>query len=135
MEQIAQLKTMRDDALERLQINPDFKLVNSLDALISDLESVLAPVEVSLSQESEVAEDDLTTDETAIDISEDDGAPADPSLQSDDEVEIEISEISAEVAASEPEEISSAIEALEAELSQANNSTDDTSAPITPSLN
>ncbi len=39
MEQIQQLKTMRDEALERLQINPDYKLVTSLDTLIGDLEA------------------------------------------------------------------------------------------------
>ena len=40
MEQINQLKTMRDEALLRLRSNPDFKLVNSLEALIEDLEKV-----------------------------------------------------------------------------------------------
>ena len=43
MEQIEQLKTMRDEALARLQLNPDYKLVTSLDALISDLEASFAP--------------------------------------------------------------------------------------------
>ena len=43
MEQIEQLKTMRDEALGRLQLNPDYKLVTSLDALISDLEASFAP--------------------------------------------------------------------------------------------
>lgn len=40
MEQIKQLIEMRDAALARLQSNPDYKLVTSLDALISDLEGV-----------------------------------------------------------------------------------------------
>ncbi len=44
MDQIEQLKIMRDEALARLQANPDFKLVNSLDSLITDLETVLGPV-------------------------------------------------------------------------------------------
>ncbi len=42
MEQIEQLKSMRDAAQERLRANPDFKLKNSLDALIDDLESFIS---------------------------------------------------------------------------------------------
>lgn len=42
MEQIEQLKVMRDAAQERLRANPDFKLKNSLDALIDDLEAFIA---------------------------------------------------------------------------------------------
>ncbi len=42
MEQIDQLKSMRDAAQVRLQANPDFKLKNSLDALIDDLEAFIA---------------------------------------------------------------------------------------------
>ncbi len=43
MEQINQLKTMRDDALARLQANPDYRLLISLDQLIVDLETVVQP--------------------------------------------------------------------------------------------
>ncbi|MEM9332067.1 MAG: hypothetical protein AAGA53_12120 [Pseudomonadota bacterium] len=39
MEAINQLKSLRDEALERLQANPDYKLLTSLDELIVDLES------------------------------------------------------------------------------------------------
>ena len=42
MEQIEQLKVMRDAAQERLRANPDFKLKNSLDALIVDLEAFVS---------------------------------------------------------------------------------------------
>ncbi|MEM9278039.1 MAG: hypothetical protein AAGA76_05665 [Pseudomonadota bacterium] len=40
MEAINQLKTLRDEALQRLQNNPDYKLLTSLDDLIVDLENV-----------------------------------------------------------------------------------------------
>lgn len=43
MEQINQLKTMRDDALARLQGNQDYRLLTSLDQLIVDLETVATP--------------------------------------------------------------------------------------------
>lgn len=42
MEQIEQLKNMRDAAQDRLRANPDFKLKNSLDALIDDLEAFIS---------------------------------------------------------------------------------------------
>lgn len=42
MEQINQLKTMRDDAFIRLQSIPDYKLLTSLDSLIIELEGVSA---------------------------------------------------------------------------------------------
>ncbi len=42
MEQIEQLKIMRDAAQERLRASPDFKLKNSLDALIDDLEAFIS---------------------------------------------------------------------------------------------
>jgi len=41
MEQINQLKIMRDEALARLQLNPDYKLLISLDRLIRDIEHLL----------------------------------------------------------------------------------------------
>lgn len=40
MEAINQLKTLRDEALQRLLANPDYRLLTSLDDLITDLESV-----------------------------------------------------------------------------------------------
>ena len=49
MEQIKQLRTMRDDALIRLQANPDYRLLTSLDQLIVDLETVVDPSRSGLS--------------------------------------------------------------------------------------
>ncbi len=40
MESIVQLKTMRDEALQRLQTNADYKLKTALDNLIADLEAL-----------------------------------------------------------------------------------------------
>jgi len=56
MEQISQLKTMRDDALIRLQANPDYRLLTSLDQLIVDLETVVEPSRSGLSVISAKAE-------------------------------------------------------------------------------
>lgn len=56
MEQIDQLKTMRDEALERLETNPDFKLLTSLDALIVELEAVLAPADTASANLQTVAD-------------------------------------------------------------------------------
>jgi len=42
MEHIKQLKSIRDEALTRLQTNPDYKLLTSLDSLIVELEGVTA---------------------------------------------------------------------------------------------
>ena len=47
MEHIKQLKTIRDDALTRLQSNPDYKLLTSLDSLIVELEGVTALAELA----------------------------------------------------------------------------------------
>jgi hypothetical protein len=41
MEQIKQLKTMRDEARTRIEATADYKLATSLDALITDLEKAL----------------------------------------------------------------------------------------------
>lgn len=62
MEQIIQLKTMRDAALARLQVNPDFKLVNSLDALIQDLEAVAITVDDAVVMPEVVSEPELVAD-------------------------------------------------------------------------
>ncbi|MDJ0615008.1 MAG: hypothetical protein QNJ29_15170 [Rhizobiaceae bacterium] len=56
MEQINQLRTMRDDALIRLQANPDYRLLTSLDQLIVDLETVVEPTRSGLSVVSAKAE-------------------------------------------------------------------------------
>ncbi len=47
MEHIKQLKSIRDDALTRLQTNPDYKLLTSLDSLIVELEGVTALAELA----------------------------------------------------------------------------------------
>jgi hypothetical protein len=125
MEQIIQLKTMRDEALERLQNNPDFKLVNSLDALIRDLESVLAPVasvvEVQADSEENVAQagaEDVNVEA----IADEETTSDDAALKTGVDAEIE------ELAVSDPEAVTSAIEALEAELSQATSESDNVTA-------
>lgn len=41
MDQVNQLKSMRDEAWVRVKATPDYKLATSLDSLISDLESAL----------------------------------------------------------------------------------------------
>ena len=47
---------MRDDALIRLQANPDYRLLTSLDQLIVDLETVIDPSRGGLSVISTKAE-------------------------------------------------------------------------------
>lgn len=47
MEHIKQLKSIRDEALTRLQTNPDYKLLTSLDSLIVELEGVTALAELA----------------------------------------------------------------------------------------
>ena len=42
MHNIEQLKSIRDEAFERLPNNPDYKLMTSLDSLIIELEGVIA---------------------------------------------------------------------------------------------
>lgn len=42
MEQVQQLKKMRDEAMARLQFNPDYKLLVSLDRLIREMEQLVA---------------------------------------------------------------------------------------------
>jgi hypothetical protein len=42
MEQIGQLKAMRDAARARIEATPDWRLVTSLDTLIGELEAVVA---------------------------------------------------------------------------------------------
>ena len=47
MEHIKQLKTIRDETLNRLHTNPDYKLLTSLDSLIVELEGVTALAELA----------------------------------------------------------------------------------------
>ena len=128
MEQIEQLKAMRAEALQRLQLNPDYKLANSLEALIDDLEDFLAPAADELSEPAE-GEEDEEPDAGSFEMAslEDTGEAA-----SDDYVvEEEAAEEVEEEAAEEDDEsslndtippdsdASAALEALEAELAQA----------------
>lgn len=63
MEQVDQLKTMRDDAWMRIKATPDYKLATSLDALIADLEEALGVASTSSSvEEEEEATDSDGTD-------------------------------------------------------------------------
>lgn len=121
MEQIIQLKSMRDAALDRLQNNPDFKLVNSLDALIRDLETVLLPVVESVAEEpvEQIEEINTDTDSFEIAATTDETIVTDSSDENstDSEVEAATEDLS-ETAADQPDEATSAIEVLEAELSQ-----------------
>ena len=68
MQQIEQLKLMRDEALQRLRSNPDYKLANSLDALIQDLEAFVAPKIEQLAMEmpDETTITSNTSDKTDI---------------------------------------------------------------------
>ncbi len=107
MEQVIQLKTMRDEALARLQLNPDFKLVNSLDALIKDLESVLAPQEtvaVAVAVAENVNAEEKISDEQVQTASPQSDTESAPDVSIDDD--------------EQNDDVSGAIEALEAELSQ-----------------
>lgn len=72
MEQIDQLKSMRDAAKERLEAaikaleqSPDAKLVNSLTALIDDLEESLGLKETPKAAARKKASDDPVTDSGA----------------------------------------------------------------------
>ena len=47
MQEVTQLKTIRDEALARLKNNPDYKLMTSLDSLIIELEGVSALVNLA----------------------------------------------------------------------------------------
>ena len=60
MDEVKQLKTIRDDALLRLHANPDYKLFVALDTLITELEEIIAVI--SAGPELKVVE---TTDESS----------------------------------------------------------------------
>lgn len=47
MHNIEQLRTIRDEALGRLQANTDYKLLTSLDSLIVELEGITAIAEMT----------------------------------------------------------------------------------------
>ena len=59
MEQIEQLKIMRNEALGRLRGNPDYKLANSLDALIKDLQAFSTPLNEQVKTEGQIVEPDI----------------------------------------------------------------------------
>lgn len=137
MEQIIQLKTMRDEALVRLQNNPDYKLVNSLDALIQDLESVLLP---TVGASSSLVSDETTSADaqsSAEENSEESIVEIETAGIDDDTSEdySEINEQLEELAVSSQGEASSAIDALEAELSQAVTGVDDDAAKPESTIN
>ena len=67
MEAITQLKTLRDEALHRLQGNPDYKLLTSLDGLITDLEGF---TKIDRPKFMIIDEDDETEDEPTLDDGE-----------------------------------------------------------------
>lgn len=67
MEHIKQLKSIRDEALTRLQTNPDYKLLTSLDSLIVELEGVTALAELA---EKSVASKNTTNDQFTKDKAE-----------------------------------------------------------------
>ena len=100
MEQIKQLQAMRDSALERLQSSPDFRLVNSLDVLIKDLEAVITAPAPVVEPDQEPFEMALV-EEAPVDFEEE---------TANEEI--------ASVAIDQPDDAASAIEALEAELSR-----------------
>ncbi len=148
MEQIVQLRTMRDEALERLQANPDFKLVNSLDALIKDLEAVVVPVAVQAEANTSVvdvdsAKEDVVVEDFAAEIEAISSETPTPEV-AEVHATAENSELSEELsgmADSLPDDTAAAIEALEAELSQSpslvdtDNAIDDVSAKSNSTIN
>jgi len=111
MDQIEQLKVMHDEALQRLQLNLDYKLAISLDALIEDLEAFIAPVAGDLSEPQEGEDDEESDDEPTEVTSSEDGGEADVKERADDGSLNDTIPIDSEASA--------AIEALETELAQA----------------
>ena len=73
MEAIEQLKTLRNDALQRLQGNPDYKVLTSLDNLLSDLESVTRsnrPTFMIIEEEEPEEANGLASDEDTDSVDE-----------------------------------------------------------------
>ncbi len=89
MEQLEQLKHMRDEARKRIAATADYKLATSLDSLIADLEEVLGVP----SDDGEGAEG---TDDAEADIE-----PAAASEETTTEVVVEVAEETVEEAKSE----------------------------------
>ncbi|MBL4695270.1 MAG: hypothetical protein JKY77_00730 [Rhizobiaceae bacterium] len=71
MEQLIQLKEMLASARTRLEKNPDYKLVNSLEGLIADLEVAFGPIDDAVEQS-----DAETTDEPVEEASDEETAPS-----------------------------------------------------------
>lgn len=89
MEALEQLKTLRSEALNRLQFNPDYKLFTSLDNLIIDLESSAQPArpKFMIIDEEDNSEEETPEQETeSIDEAFDKIA-----AELDDEVETDVS--------------------------------------------
>ncbi len=111
MEQIDQLKSMRDAAQVRLQANPDFKLKNSLDALIDDLEAFIAADGAST---VESAVDVETQDELVASDDEEEQQPDipvvdEPVIAIDDSVVAVDEEVSGDLANADVEQTDAAI--------------------------
>lgn len=65
MEQIKQLRQMRDEAQARIEALPDYKLVTSLDVLIADLEEAFGSPDDSGEAEDEPSEPAASVTEVA----------------------------------------------------------------------
>ena len=80
MEALEQLKTLRSEALHRLQFNADYKLFTSLDNLIVDLESTSQPARPKF-----------------MIIDEDDGVEEGPALENSESIGEAFEKIAAEL--------------------------------------
>lgn len=78
MEQIAQLKAMRDAARARLQVLPDWKLMTSLDALIPELEVAFGVAPEVASEDDEESGEDVADGDAQHDIEEAEPSPPEP---------------------------------------------------------
>ncbi|MGI9402260.1 MAG: hypothetical protein ACR2O0_13490 [Rhizobiaceae bacterium] len=122
MEQLEQLRHMRDEARKRISATADYKLATSLDALIADLEEVLG---ASSSEEGESAEgkDDADADaeiapEAVVAVSTEEAATEEaPAEAVVEEVEETVDE-TVEEAKSEEDDVSDLSRALAEQLEQ-----------------
>lgn len=87
MEPITQLKSLRDEALHRLQANPDYKLLTSLDSLIVDLESVANPGRPKFMIVDEDSDDTTETEPTRTDTVDEAYEKITAELEADDDAE------------------------------------------------
>lgn len=78
MEQIAQLKAMRDAARARLQVMPDWKLMTSLDALIPELEVAFGMTPEAGPEDGGDGDEDVSDGDAQHDIEEADPSPPEP---------------------------------------------------------